>query len=92
MIMVTAIAFFWSFMRNPAIGKFPTKNPGGDAGLSPRPVGIFCAMCRKRAAGFPLPGSSFRFSRYPSPFLYPVFAIIIGALKHLFTAPRKLCI
>jgi hypothetical protein len=50
---------------------------GGDAGLSPRLVGT----CRKRAAIFPQP--SFR----DSPFLCPVFAIITGVLKHLFTEP-----
>ena len=57
--------------------KLDAENLGGDADISPRSVGI----CRKKAAGFPLP--SFR----DSPFLYPVFAIITGALKHLFTEP-----
>jgi hypothetical protein len=57
--------------------KRDAEKSGGDAGLSPRLVGI----CRKRAAIFPQP--SFR----DSPFLYPVFAIITGVLKHLFTEP-----
>jgi hypothetical protein len=48
--------------------------------LSPRLVRI----CRKRAAIFPQP--SFR----DSPFLYPVFAIITGVLKHLFTEPPSM--
>ena len=55
--------------------------PGGDAGLSPRLVGMF----RKRAAIFPQP--SFR----DGPFLCPAFAIITGVLKHFFTGtePRS---
>ena len=57
--------------------KQDAENSGGDVDLSPRLVGI----CRKKAAGFPQP--SFR----DSPFLYPVFAIITGVLKHLFTEP-----
>ena len=59
---------------------FPdAENSGGDADLSLRLVGI----CRKKAAGFPLP--SFRDS--PFLFLCPAFAILTGALKHLFTEP-----
>ena len=60
--------------------KRDAEKSGGDAGLSPRLVGI----CRKRAAIFPQP--SFR----DSPFLYPVFAIITGVLKHLFTEPPSI--
>jgi hypothetical protein len=46
--------------------------------LSPRPVKI----CRRKAAGFPLPSFS------DSPFLYPVFAIVTGVLKtFIYRAP-----
>jgi hypothetical protein len=41
-------------------------------------------ICRKRAAVFPL--LSFR----NSPFLHPVFAIITGIIKHLFTEPPSI--
>jgi hypothetical protein len=58
--------------------KWDVEKPGGDADLSPRPVGI----CRKKGAGFPLPTFG------DSPFLYPVFAIVNGALKtSIYRAP-----
>jgi hypothetical protein len=65
------------FRSEKFLEKRDAEKSGGDAGLSPRLVGI----CRKRAANFPQP--SFR----GSPFLYPVFAIIAGVLRYLFTEP-----
>ena len=62
--------------------KHDAENSGGDTDLSPARENRYC---RKKAAGFPQP--SFR----DCPFLYPVFAIVTGVLKHLlipvFTEP-----
>jgi hypothetical protein len=63
------------------VGKVSRKARCGKTGRRRRPISAARGniICRKRAAVFPQP--SFR----DSPFLYPVFAIITGVLKHLFT-------
>jgi hypothetical protein len=68
------------------VGKVSRKARCGKIGRRRRPVSTARGniICRKRAAIFSQP--SFR----DSPFLCPVFAIITGVLKHLFTEPPSI--
>ena len=61
------------------VGKVSRKARCGKTGRRRRPIST--ARGNREIAIFPQP--SFR----DSPFLYPVFAIITGVLKHLFTEP-----